>query len=129
MLRHTRQNCPEIKRPTECNPTTGEEKKVRGGPLNFRCLKPFSYGRKGTPLLSRHVNRKFFYKKWTQKINTSIARYRLPKSITSIFIELFQAEVFCKCWEMLIYPFLSCNGRLESKKGFIISGRTRMLFL
>ena len=27
---------------------------------------------------------------------------------------------------MLIYPFLSCNGRLESKKGFIISGCTRM---
>ena len=30
---------------------------------------------------------------------------------------------------MLIYPFLSCNGRLESKKGFNISGHARMLFL
>ena len=30
---------------------------------------------------------------------------------------------------MLIYPFLSCNGQLELKKGFIISGRAQMLFL
>ena len=37
-------------------------------------------------------------KKWTQKISISLARYRLAKSITSIFIELFLAEVFCKCW-------------------------------
>ena len=29
---------------------------------------------------------------------------------------------------MLIYPFFSCNGRLESKKVFVISGRTRMYF-
>ena len=28
--RHTRQNRPEIKRPTECNPTTGEEKRSAG---------------------------------------------------------------------------------------------------
>ena len=31
-------------------------------------------------------------------ISISLARYRLAKSITSIFIELFLAEVFCKCW-------------------------------
>ena len=72
--------------------------KKERGPLNFRRLKPFLYGRKGTPPLSRHVNRKFFNKKWTQKISISLARYRLAKSITSIFIELFLAEVFCKCW-------------------------------
>ena len=29
---------------------------------------------------------------------------------------------------MLIYPFLSYNGRLESKKGLVIFGRARMLF-
>ena len=105
MSMHTRQNRPEVRRPTECNPRTGEERPHTNalerprGPLNFRRLKPFSYGRKGTPLLSHHVNRKFFYKKkWTQKISTSIVRYRLPKSINSIFIELFLAEVFCKCW-------------------------------
>ena len=34
--RHIRQNRPEIKRPTECNPTTGEEKKVRGDLWIFR---------------------------------------------------------------------------------------------
>ena len=51
----------------------------------------------GTPLLSHHVDRKFFYKKWTQKISISLAQYRLAKSITSIFIELFLAEVFCIC--------------------------------
>ena len=35
--RHNRQNRPEIKRPTECNPTTGEEKSPRG-PLNRMAL-------------------------------------------------------------------------------------------
>ena len=102
---------------------------LRRRPQNVRRLKPFSYGRKGTPPLSRHVNRKFFYKKWPQKVSTSIARFRLAKSITSIFIELFLAEVFFKCWSMLIFPFCSCNGQLESKKGLFNSGRARMLFL
>ena len=96
MPRHTRQNRPEIKRPTECSPTTGEEKRS-AGTSEFSSPEAFLYGRKGTPLLSRHVDRKFFYKKWTQKISTSIVRYGLAKSITSIFIELFLAEVFCKC--------------------------------
>ena len=54
----------------------------------------FSYERKGTPPLPRYINRKFFYKKWTLKISISWARNRLAKSITSIFIELFLAEVF-----------------------------------
>ena len=96
MPRHTRQNRPEIKRPTECNPTTGEEKRS-AGTSEFSPPEAFLYGRKGTPLLSRHMNRKFFYKKWTQKISISLARYRLAKSITSIFIESFLAEGFCKC--------------------------------
>ena len=38
--RRTRQNRPEIKRPTECNPTTGEEKKVRGDLCIYRCVPP-----------------------------------------------------------------------------------------
>ena len=38
--RHTRQNRPEIKRPTECNPTTGEEKKFRGDFCIYRCVPP-----------------------------------------------------------------------------------------
>ena len=66
------------------------------GPLNFSPPEPCSYEKKATPLLPRHVNRKF-YKKWTQKISPSLALYRLAKIINSIFIELFLAEVFCKC--------------------------------
>ena len=38
--RHIRQNRPEIKRPTECNPTTGEGKKVRGELCIYRCVPP-----------------------------------------------------------------------------------------
>ena len=34
--RHTRQNRPEIKRPTECNPRTGEEKRSAGTSKFFR---------------------------------------------------------------------------------------------
>ncbi len=83
----------ELERKGHKNP-----KKERG-PLTSEFSPPeaFLYGRKGTPLLLRHVDRKFFYKKWTQKISISLAQYRLAKSITSIFIELFLAEVFCKC--------------------------------
>ena len=42
MPRHTRQNRPEVRRPTECNPRTGEERPHTNtlerprGPLNFR---------------------------------------------------------------------------------------------
>ena len=96
MPRHIRQDRPEIKRPTECNPTTGEEKRS-AGTSEFSPPEAFLCRAKGTPLPSRHVDRKFFYKNWTQKICISLARYRLTKSITSIFIELFLAEVFCKC--------------------------------
>ena len=43
-------------------PNNWRGKKVRG-PLNFSPPKPFSYERKGTPPLPRHINRKFFYEK------------------------------------------------------------------
>ena len=77
----------------------GTEWLLRASALTSEFSSPeaFLYGRKGTPPLSRHVDKKFFDKKWTQKISISLVQYRLAKSITSIFIELFLAEVFCKC--------------------------------
>ena len=91
---------------SEVNATTIRRIRPRGAewpmtasarPLNFSPPKPCSYERKAPPLLPRHVNRKFFNKKWTKKISPSLAWYRLVKIINSIFIELFLEEVFCKC--------------------------------
>ena len=49
---------------------------------------------KGTnSTLLRHVNRKFFYKKWTRKISISLAPYRLAKIINSIFIVISSISV------------------------------------
>ena len=73
---------------------THERPRASAGTSEFSPPEAFLYERKGTPLLSCHVDRKFFHKKWTQKISISLARYRLAKSITSIFIEFFLAEVF-----------------------------------
>ena len=57
--RHTRQNRPEIRRPTECNPTTGEERPHTNalerprGPLIFALPEPFFILKKGksTPVV------------------------------------------------------------------------------
>ena len=60
--RHTRQNRPEIKRPTECNPTTGEEKKSAGTSEIFAAEVLLIWRERNTTSAG-HVNRKFFYKK------------------------------------------------------------------
>ena len=78
--RHTRQNRPEIKRHTDCNPTTGEERAS-----GFFCRRSLFHMEER----QQHFCRATWIessstKKCTQNISTSPAWYKLAKSIISI---------------------------------------------